>query len=180
MTYGLYLGIVMVIFSLILFLLNIKPVGFTAPIILGLVSIAITFLGIFFSTKKIRNEVLGGEMTYGQGFVIGVLVIFFAAILSAVYNYIQTTIIDPDYMRTILEEQKEWMYEFMSSKGVADDQIEKAMESIDEKMVNTNPIKTIFTNIISSTVFGAIISLITAAILKKKKDNPFAGSQVIE
>ena len=119
-------------------------------------------------------------MTFGQGVLIGVMVVFIASIISAVYSYIQTTIIDPDYMRNILEAQKEWMYEFMSSKGVAEDQIEKAMAGIDEKMNDLKPVKTIFTTILSGTIFGAIISLITAAILKKKNDNPFNNTQVIE
>jgi len=180
MTYGLYLGIVMVIFSLLMYLLDIKPIGFMMPMVLFIISLAITFFGIFYSTKKIKNDLLGGELTFGQGFMIGLLVVFFASIISAVYGYIQSTIIDPDYMRNIMEAQKEWMYEFMSSKGVAEDQIEKAIEGIDAKMNDINPVKTIFTTILSGTIFGAIVSLITAAILKKKNDNPFTNTQVIE
>lgn len=180
MTYGLYLGIVLVIMSLLMYLLNIKPIGIMIPILFFLVTLAIVFFGIFISTKKVRNETLGGEMTFGQGFLIGVIVIFIAAILSSIYGYIQSTIIDPDYMRNILEAQKEWMYEFMSSKGVAEDQITKAIDGIDEKMKDINPIKNLFTGIISTTIMGAIISLITAAILKKKNENPFSNSQVIE
>ncbi len=180
MTYGLYLGIVMVIFSLLMYLLDIKPIGFMVPMVLFIISLAITFFGIFYSTKKIRNEVLGGEMTFGQGFMIGLLVVFFASIISAVYSYIQSTIIDPDYMRNILEAQKTWMEEFMVNKGVPDDQIQKAIEGIDAKITEINPVKTIFTTILSGTIFGAIVSLVTAAILKKKNDNPFTNTQVIE
>lgn len=180
MTYGLYLGIIMVIYSLLLFFLNVKPIGFTLPILLSLVSLAIAFFGIFLSTKKVRNDVLGGEMTFGQGILIGLVVIFVASVISAIYVYIQSTIIDPDYMKNILEAQKEWMYEFMSSKGVSEEQIEKAIEGIDAKMNEMNPVKTAITSIVSSTIFGLIISLITSAILKKKNDNPFVGSEVME
>lgn len=180
MTYGLYLGIIMVIYSLLLFFLNVKPIGFTLPILLSLVSLAIAFFGIFLSTKKVRNDVLGGEMTFGQGILIGLVVIFVASVISAIYVYIQSTIIDPDYMKNILEAQKEWMYEFMSSKGVSEEQIEKAIEGIDAKMNEMNPVKTAITSIVSSTILGLIISLITSAILKKKNDNPFVGSEVME
>lgn len=180
MTYGLYLGIVLVIFSLLIYLFNIKPIGIITPIIMFIVSTAITFMGIFWATKKIKIDVLDGSLSYGQGLLIGVLVVFFAAILSAVYSYIQSTIIDPDYMKNIMEAQKEWMYQYMSGKGVPEVQIEKAMEGIDAKMQDINPIKNIFSSILSSTIFGFIISLITAAILKKKNDNPFEPSQVAE
>jgi uncharacterized membrane protein (DUF485 family) len=106
MTYGLYLGIVMVIYSLLLFFLNVKPIGFTLPILLSLVSLAIAFFGIFLSTKKVRNEVLGGEITFGQGILIGLVVIFVASVISAIYVYIQSTIIDPDYMKNILKHKR--------------------------------------------------------------------------
>ena len=114
MTYGLYLGIVLVIFSLLIYLFNIKPIGIITPIIMFIVSTAITFMGIFWATKKIKIDVLDGSLSYGQGLLIGVLVVFFAAVLSAVYSYIQSTIIDPDYMKNIMEAQKEWMYQLFS------------------------------------------------------------------
>lgn len=83
-------------------------------------------------------------------------------------------------MKNFIEAQKEWMYEFMSSKGIAEDQIEKAIEGMDEKLAEMNPLKTMFMSILSSTIFGAIVSLITGAVLKKKNDNPFTNTQVIE
>ncbi|MGE0078692.1 MAG: DUF4199 domain-containing protein [Bacteroidales bacterium] len=179
MNYGLYLGIVMIVLALLLFFFDIKPIGFKS-LLISVVSLAITIVGIVYSTKKIRTNVLGGEMTFAQGLLIGVMVTFVAVLISSLYSYIQNTIIDPDYMKNFLEAQKEWMYEFMSSKGVSEDQIEKAIEGMEDKIAEMNPLKTMLTSIISGTILGFIISLITSAILKKKNDNPFTESQIIE
>jgi hypothetical protein len=68
------------------------------------------------------------------------------------------------------------MTEFMSSKGIPDDQIEKAISAIDENLKDYNPAKAALSSIASSTLIGFIISLVTSAILKKQA-NPFDQSQ---
>jgi uncharacterized membrane protein (DUF106 family) len=167
-TYGAILGAIIVIYSLILFVLNVMPVGFLIPALLFLFSLGIYFAAIFLGTKKIRNDILGGSMTYGQGLQIGVLISVFAAIITAFYSYIQNTLIDPEYMTRVMNAQKDWMSQFMAGKGLPEDQIEKTLAGIDEKMKNTNQVKNIFTSIVASTIFGFIISLITSGILKKQ------------
>ena len=63
MTYGLYLGIVMIILALLLFLFDIKPIGFKS-VLISIVSLAILIVGIVYATKKVRTDILGGEMTF--------------------------------------------------------------------------------------------------------------------
>lgn len=167
-TYGAILGAIVVVYSVILYALNIMPVGFLVPILLFLLSISIYFFLIFWGTKKIRNEILGGNMTYGQGLQIGVLIALFAAIITAFYSYLQNAIIDPEYIGRVMNAQKDWLTQFMASKGLPEDQIDKALAGIDDKMKETNHIKTFFSSIFISTILGFIISLITAGILKKQ------------
>jgi hypothetical protein len=166
-TYGAILGAIVVIYSFILFVLKIMPVGFFIPVLLFITSLAIYFAGIFLGTKKIRTEILGGVMTYSQGLQIGVLIAFFAAVITAFYSYLQNTLIDPNYIVRVMNAQKDWMSSFMVSKGVPEDQIEKSLALIDENMKDMNHVKNLFTTILSSTIFGFVISLITSAFLKK-------------
>lgn len=180
MTYGLYLGIVMVIFSLSLYMLGILPVGFGRIAFLLLISAVIMFFGIFFSTKKIRNELFSGEISYGKAFLVGLLVVLFASIISAIYSYIQNSIIDPEYVPRILNAWKEWTYEFMSKMNAPEVEIDKKMDEFDMQIKEYSHFKNFFKEVFTSIFWGAIISLITAAILKKKNDNPFTGTQVIE
>lgn len=177
LTYGLYLGLILVIYSILLFVLDVMPVGFLKPILLGLTSIIIYVIGIIFSTKKVRAEIYNGEVTYGQAFVIGLLVATAAAIVSTVYSFIQNTLIDSEYFTRIMSAQKEWTLNFMQSKGVSEDQIDKALSKFDEQIKNYSSIKTTLKTLLSSVIFGAIISLITSAFLKKKS-NPFENPNV--
>jgi len=175
MTYGAILGIIIVIYSLILFILNVMPVGFLFPGIIFIISTAIYFTAIFIFTKKIRNESFGGSITYGQGLLIGVLIGFFAAIITSFYTYLQNAIIDPEYMTRFINAQKTWMAGFLNGK-MPEAKIEEALSQIDEKIKNYNVVTASFQAILWSTVWAFIVSLVTSAFLKKKA-NPLENGQ---
>lgn len=171
MTYGLYLGVVFVIYSLVLYILGVMPVGIGLPMLMMVISLAIFFIGILFGTKKVRGEVFNGEITYAQGLAIGVLIALFASIISSVYSYIQNTIIDPEYLTNLANAQKEWMYNYLQGK-LPETQIDAQLSQMDEQIKNASSIASIFKGILGWTIGGFIISIITSAFLKKKS-NPF-------
>ncbi|MDD2279717.1 MAG: DUF4199 domain-containing protein [Bacteroidales bacterium] len=172
-TYGLALGVIVVIYSLLLYLLGIMPIGIVKPFIFFVVSVAIFFTGILIFSKKVSNEIYGGEVTFQQGLMIGILIGFFAAIITSAYSYLQNVIIDPEYMGNYINAQSEWMANYMSSKGISGDQIEKALEGLEVKKDVKITFGTYILSVLSSTFGFAIISLVTAAIIKKKKTTPF-------
>ncbi|MDD2196056.1 MAG: DUF4199 domain-containing protein [Bacteroidales bacterium] len=172
-TYGLALGIIVVIYSLILFLLNIMPIGIVKPFILTIVSIAIYFVGILMFSKKVSKEVYNGEVTFQQGLLIGILIGFFAAIITSAYSYLQNVIIDPDYMNRYISAQGEWMANYMSSKGLPGDQVDSVLEGLDAARDTKITFGTYIKSVAFSTLGFGVISLITAAIIRKREKTPF-------
>ena len=85
---GLLLGLISIVFSVILYVLDIVPVGITKGLVMLVISLLIYFFVIFYTSKSYRNNVLGGYISFGQAFIFGLLVAIFAAILTAIYNYI--------------------------------------------------------------------------------------------
>jgi len=118
---------------------------------------------------------MGGSITYGQGLAVGILISLFAAIITSFYTYIQNQFMDPNYMSHVIDAQKNWMVQFMSGK-LPDAKIEEVIAKIDETVKGYSPVKSLFQGIVGSTFMGAVISLITSAILKKNP-NPFEGGQ---
>ncbi len=165
---GLLLGLISIVFSVILYVLDIIPVGITKGLVMLLITFAIYFFVLFYTTKSYRNNVLGGYISFGQAFVFGLLVAIIAAVLSAIYNYIFYAFIDPDYAARIVSVTKDWTETFMESKGVPEATIAEALDKMDEKIVT--PLKSVRQALIGGTIIGAIISLITSAIVKKKKE----------
>lgn len=172
-TYGLALGTIVVIYSLLLFLFDIMPIGIMKPIMLAIVSIAIYFIGILMFSKKVSKEVYDGEVTFQQGLMIGVLIGFFAAIIASAYSYLQNVIIDPDYMNRYINLQGEWMANYMSSKGLSGDQVETALEKLEAARDTKINFVAYIKSVASNTLGFGVISLITAAIIRKRKTTPF-------
>jgi len=173
-TFGFALGIIVVIYNLLLYFLNIMPVGIAKPFMLFVVTVAIYFVGILMFSKQVRKEVYGGEVSYKQGLLVGILIGLFASIIISAYSYLQNVIIDPDYMNRFIDAQSQWMADYMYSKGLPDDQIETALEGLeaarDTKLSFGSYIKSV---LLSALGFG-VISLITSAVIRKKKTTPFA------
>ena len=158
MTSGLIVGIALVIFGLVLYILGmIKP-----PVWLGLIQYVIIIGGIIYGTKKYRDEDLGGEISYSKALGVGVLVCVFAAVIFGVYQFLLMTVIDPEYMNKMMS----LIEEEYTKMGMSEEQIDAAMGMVRRMQ---NPVFTVVSSIIGLAFIGTIFSLITSAFLKKEK-----------
>lgn len=168
MSYGLILGVILIIISLVTYLIGVvKP-----PTWVSLINYAIIIGVIVWGTKKYRDEVLGGAIKYGNALGFGVLITLFAGIIVAVYTFLHMTVIDPDYISKILAVVEEELV----NKGMPDDQIQMALDM--QKKFMTPTFITI-SALLGMTFMGFLFSLITSIFLKKEK-SPFEGGEVIE
>ena len=121
-------------------------------------------------TKSYRDKVLGGTISYGKALAAGVLIAVFAGILSSLFSFILTTWIDPD----MVEKGFKVMEEKFQNRGMSDDQVEMIMNRVRE---NASTVKTLIYGILGFAILGTIISLITAAILKKEENPLMEGNE---
>lgn len=171
--HGAILGIISIILSLVMYIAGYMPVSIRSAILTGLLSIVITIIFVSFSMKSYRDKVLDGNISYGQAFTVGLLVVVFSTLLYSIYNLIFNTIIDPDYMSRVMEASRNSTFDMMNNMGATDAQIEDAMDRFDRQAEKMTPLRTFWQGLIWPIVFGAIISLIVAAFVKKSR-NPVA------
>jgi len=156
MTSGAILGVALVIYAIILYMLNLS---FNK--VLGYGNYLILIGGVFFGIKVFRDQVQKGEITFGQALGVGVLTVVFASVIVAFFTYIQLTFIDSGILAKGMEIAKNQMID----KGLNDEQIEKAM-SITQKFMT--PLITSIFLIFVYAFWGTIFSLIAAAFMKKE------------
>ncbi|MCF6241756.1 MAG: DUF4199 domain-containing protein [Bacteroidales bacterium] len=162
LNWGVILGIVLSIYSLIIYFL-----GATLEKWAAYPSYIIMIAGIIYATIQYRDNMLNGSITYGKALGFGTLVMLFAGIILAIYSYVLYTLIDPDLITRILEKAEEEMV----NKGLPDEQIEMALEMQSKFM---KPWIMSVMSIFGSVFAGFIISLFTSIFLKKEvQDNPF-------
>jgi len=170
LSYGLLLGIALIVYSLIMYLLDIdlesKVQWISYLIIAG---------GLFWAMISFRDKLSGGFITYGKAFGVGFLTGLFAAILSAIFTYIYLTMIDPGMIEEILLNAENKILE--SDPNMSDEQLEQAL-SIAEKF--TSPIIMTILGFLSSVFFATILSLIIAIFVKRENTIEIVEEEVIE
>ncbi|TVR70994.1 MAG: DUF4199 domain-containing protein [Marinilabiliales bacterium] len=165
MNYGAMLGLALIIYSLLLWMLDL-----TDNTALGLVSYVIMITGIVLATKTYRDQELGGFISYGRALGVGTLTTVFAGVISAFFTYLLYKVIDPGLMDKMYLMMEEAYYE----AGMSDSQIEMTMDMAKRF---TNPVMMAVFGIFGSAFFGFLFSLITSIFLKKEGD-PFESDAV--
>ena len=169
LNWGLIVGIISIILSVVLYVFDFKPINFTNMGILFLLSMIVSIVALVYAVKAYRNNVYGGFISFKDAFVFGLLVMIVASIISSFYSFIFFSYIDPDYLISVVEGTRQSIEEFMLNRGMSEDDVAKAMEKAAEEPIPT-PLKSSLQSIISGSIFGAILSLIIAAIMKKKNE----------
>ena len=101
MIYGLYLGLALVVYSLILYLASLS---FNT----SLNSLVYLFIavGLFLSLKHYRDQINGGVLAFGSGMKLGILISIFAGFLSGVFSYV-LFLMDPSLIDQVIQTQQE-------------------------------------------------------------------------
>jgi hypothetical protein len=161
---GLVIGAIGIVVFMIEYVADIKPIGILIPILMLLIGLAINIAILVIYLKKYRTG-LGGFISFKDAFLFGLIALVVAGLLSALFSFLFMQFFDPEYMKGLMGAQKDWMEGYLSGK-MSDDQIQQQLDKIDEQM-NVTALKQTLKTLGGSVIFGAIIALITAAIMKK-------------
>lgn len=154
LTYGVYLGIVSILFSVILYVL-----GYTFEKWVQYASYPILIAAIVWAQLDYRKA-LGGEMTYGQALGIGLLTVIFSSVLSGIYTYLLFAVIDPSLQEQLRIVTEQGFVE----KGMSEEQIDATIGIVSK--LQSPPIMAVMA-VVGGAVIGLIISLLTGIFTKK-------------
>ena len=159
MTYGLITGLVLIIYTLLLYMTNnLLEQNF----ILGILNYVILIAGILIGTRTYRDQHLGGYISYGKALGTGVLISIFSGVIMGVFTYLLYQVIDPGLM----EKSIQLIQEEMLKQGMAESQVETMTEM---QQTIRSPLVMMFGSIISYGFLGLIFSLITSIFTKNEK-----------
>ena len=160
LTYGGILGALSVVFSFMLYTMDMHYQGGTMVTIVSVVlSVALYAVGMF----QYRNA-NSGLMTFWQGVKIGVGIALISGVIVVLFNLILTRVIDPETMSKAMNFQREQLIE----------NTELTLEQIDAQLAamqkfQTPAIQAAF-GLLFSVIFGFLLSLLPAAILRKSEE----------
>lgn len=153
--YGLYLGIVLTLFYVILYV-----TGQSQNKVLAFISYPIMAIGIIMAQINYRDRELDGHISYGQAVGFGAALMLFVGIIASLYNLIIFKV-DPSLIEQIKIQQEEAFLQ----RGMSEDQIEASM-AMASKMLSPGWIAIM--SLFGVVLVGTIISLVTSIFVKRQ------------
>ena len=166
MVYGLYIGILITLYSVILYV-----IGQSQNKVLAYLPVIIYAVCIILAQIYYRDRDLNGSISYGEAVGFGVVVMLFSGIISALYNLIIFKI-DP----SLIEQIKIAQEEAYLKSGWSEEKIETTMAMASKFMT---PGWMAIMGLFGAVMMGTVISLVTSIFVKRQL-NPDAFEDAME
>ena len=165
---GLIIGAVSIVVFIIEYIAGITPIGLVKPFIIMLIGLAITIAVLVVLFKQYRASI-GGIISFRNAFLYCFIAMVTATVLSGIFTFLFIQFFDPEYIKNIMEKQKDFMENYLSGK-MSDEQIAATLDKMDQKAASMTPIKQFTQSLIYGVISGGIIAAIVGAIMKKKPE----------
>lgn len=140
-------------------------VGFDYGEVLGYSAMILSLLFVYFGIKHYRDKENGGRVTFGRAIGLGMLIALFAAVGVAIFDYLYTTQINPDFATEYLEQSLVKMEKTLSPEEYKT----KSAELTTQMTEYGGSGFMAFLMFASVMIIGFIMSLISGLILQRKK-----------
>lgn len=132
--------------------------------LIGYTAMILSLLFVFFGIKHYRDKVNSGKVSLGKAIAIGMLIALFSAVGVALFDYIYTTQINPDFASEYLDYSIKKMEATLSPEELK----VKSAELKQQMKDYGSPGFMAFMMFASVVILGFIISLISGLILQRK------------
>ncbi|MCI0664404.1 MAG: DUF4199 domain-containing protein [Acidobacteria bacterium] len=168
--FGLLAGVIISMFMILGFVLYETDVMTTYfSELVGYATMVIALSMVFFGIKSYRDNYQNGAIRFWKGFQVGLLISLIASLMYALTweTYMQSR---PASAASFMEKYKESVINKMKEKGASAEKIDQEIKSIEIWMQRyQNPLIRFGITIMEILPVGIIITLISAALLRKKE-----------
>lgn len=166
--FGVISGIILIFWILAVWLMGhgTNPDSFDTGEKVGYTIMVLAMSLIFFAVKQTRDQHLNGEMTFGQGMLVGTTANLVASLMFGLFNIVYLRLLAPEFLPTYANHYR---------TGIENSA--QAPEVIAQRLADFDKGQSLFLNpefnafVMFATVFliGVVITLVSAMILKKQQ-----------
>ena len=166
LTFGLISGVIASVLMLGT-MAFVDKIGFDRGVILGYTAIVLSFLLVFFGIRSYRENVGGGYISFGRAFSVGILI----ALISSVIYVITWEFEYRNWFYDFPEKYSNYMIETARAAGTSPAEIARQTEEMNNMwaLYRSNPLVRAAFTFIEPFPVGLLITLISAAILRKRR-----------
>ena len=163
-TFGLLSGAVSAVMMCLVLLFS-ERIGFDKGALVGYTAIVLSFLLVFFGIRSYRDNVGGGQITFGRAVAVGILI----TLVSSACYMVTWEILYFGFMPDFCDRYAVYMVEKVRASGGSQQAIEATLQQMKSmKAMLNNPFISAAFSFAEPFPIGLIITLISAAILRKK------------
>lgn len=168
LTFGIISGVVL---SLIMVATMpfMDRIGFDYGLVIGYTSMVVAFLLVFFGIRSYRENVGGGQISFGRAFSVGILIVLISSVmyvftwLIIYYNFI------PDFG----EKYAAHLLEKSRAAGASPEQLAAEAQQMESmKWMLNNPFINAAVAFSEPLPVGIVLTLVSAAILRRRHKEP--------
>ncbi len=169
LTFGIISGIVIAVLMSITTVFADR-IGFDRAIVVGYTTMLIAFLLVFFGIKSYRDNIGGGEITFGRAFTVGILI----TLITCAFYVISWEILYYTFLHDFPEKYGNHLIEKARASGATPEQLAQQLEEVKQmKALLDNPLLAPAVIFISEPLpVGLVMTLISALILRRKRRVP--------
>lgn len=166
LTFGLISGVIMS--ALIIAILPFHDrIGFDRGIYVGYTTMLMAFLLVFFGIRSYRENVGGGEISFGRAFLVGILI----SLITCVFYVVTWEIIYFNFLPDFTAKYTNYIVEKQRASGASPEQIAQQMQQLKQTiaLLDNKVLGPIIIFFAEPLPVGLVMSLISAAILRKRR-----------
>ena len=163
-TFGLISGVISS-GLMICFIPFYRQIGNDRALILGYTSIVLSFLLVYFGIRSYRDNVADGHITFGKAFGIGICITLISCVFYvATWEVLERTVF-PDFM----DQYAATMVAKAQASGASAQVVQAKIDEMQRmKVMYANPFYNVLYTFIEPFPVGLVITLISAAVLRRK------------
>ncbi len=165
LTFGLISGFIMIAMMTISLLLSDR-IGFGHNLVLGYTILVLGSLLIFFGIRSYRENIGGGQISFGRAFAVGILI----TVVASVCYVVCWEIIYFNFMPDFADKYAAYIVEQARAGGATQQVIDaKLAEMKGLKALLDNPLYNGLMTFAEPFPIGLLVTLISAAVLRTRK-----------
>ena len=174
--FGLASGVILVAMASVMMPLCMRGIiDFDHSEILGYTTMVLSFLLVFFGVRSYRDNVAGGAISFGKAFQVGILI----TLVTCAMYVIAWEIAYFNFFPNFLDQYSAHVIAKMRSSGASDAAIlETTQKMADLAKHYTNPLYNSAITFMEVFPVGLIVTLVSAAILRRKPRQDAPASAV--
>ena len=168
LTFGIIAGVILSVF-MVATIPFVDRIGFDYGMVIGYTTMVLAFLLVFFGIRSYRENVGGGQISFGRAFSVGILIVLIASLMYVVTWEILYYNVIPDfgdkYAAHLLEKSR--------AAGASPEQLAAEQEKMNSmKWMLSNPLINGAVTFLEPLPVGLVLTLVSAAILRRRHKEP--------